>query len=159
MAVKPIPDGYEGITPYLCCREAARAIDFYTRAFGAVETTRMPGPNGTVGHAEIKVGGSIVMLADEYPEMGVVSPQTLGGTPTTLMIYVEDVDAVVQRAVAAGAKLLRPVEDQFYGDRSGQLEDPFGHRWNFATHTEDVPPDEMARRSEAYLRDQAGLQN
>lgn len=143
---KPIPDGLHGATPYLCCKEAARAIEFYKKAFGAVEAMRMAEPSGRIGHAEIKIGDAVIMLSDEYAEMGVRSPQALGGSPVAIHIYVDDVDALTTRAVAAGAKLLRPVADQFYGDRSGTLEDPFGHRWFFATHIEDVSPQELEKR-------------
>jgi PhnB protein len=149
MAVKPIPDGYHSVTPYLVVKRGARAIDFYKEVFGASERMRMNGPNGTVGHAELEVGDSVVMLADEFPDMGFRSPQSVGGTPVSLVLYVEDVDSCFDRAVAAGAKALRPVEDQFYGDRSGTLEDPFGHVWTVSTHKEDVPPDELRRRAEA----------
>jgi len=145
--VKPIPDGYPQVTPYLCIAGASAAIDFYSEVFGASERMRMPGPDGTIGHAEVEIGDSLIMLSDEFAEMGVRSPKAVGGTPVTLSVYVEDVDSVYDRAVRAGAKALRPVEDQFYGDRSGQFEDPFGHRWNVATHVEDVPEDEMERRA------------
>ena len=155
MAVKPIPDGYHSVTPYLIVKGAARAIDFYKNVFGASERMRMNGPNGTIGHAEIEVGDSVVMLADEFPDMGFRSPQSVGGTAVTLVLYVEDVDPCFDRAVAAGAKRLRPVEDQFYGDRSGTLEDPFGHVWTISTHKEDVPPEELRRRAEALMKQQA----
>ncbi len=145
--VKPIPDGYPRVTPYLCIDGASAAIDFYREVFAASERMRMPAPDGKVGHAELQLGDSVIMLSDEFPEMGVRSPQTVGGTPVTLSVYVEDVDGVFDRAIQAGATALRPVEDQFYGDRTGQFEDPFGHRWSVATHVEDVPPDEMARRA------------
>ena len=147
--VKPIPDGYHAVTPYLIVKDAARAIAFYQEAFGATELMRMMRPDGRVGHAEIRIGDSPVMLADEHPEIGARSPQTIGGTPITIQLYVPDVDATVARAVAAGARLTRPVADQFYGDRAGGLEDPFGHQWHVATHVEDVPEDEMARRAAA----------
>ena len=146
-SVKPIPDGYPEVTPYLCVDGAGAAIDFYTEVFGAQERFRMPAPEGRIGHAEIQIGGSLIMLADEFPAMGAVSPRTVGGTPVTLQVYVDDVDAVFERAVARGATAIRKVEDQFYGDRAGQFEDPFGHRWSVATHVEDVPPEEMARRA------------
>ncbi|MDQ3973362.1 MAG: VOC family protein [Actinomycetota bacterium] len=145
--VKPIPDGYPRVTPYLCIDGASAAIDFYREVFAASERMRMPAPDGKVGHAELQLGDSVIVLSDEFPEMGVRSPQTVGGTPVTLSVYVEDVDGVFDRAIQAGATALRPVEDQFYGDRTGQFEDPFGHRWSVATHVEDVPPDEMARRA------------
>lgn len=146
--VQPIPAGYPRLSAYLCVAGAARAIEFYTEVLGATVKMRMDGPDGTVGHAELELGDSILMLADEYPDMGFLSPTRIGGTSVTLHTYVEDVDAVFERALAAGAKALRPVENQFYGDRSGQFEDPFGHRWNVATHVEDVSPEEMARRAE-----------
>jgi PhnB protein len=147
--VKPIPDEYPRVTPYLIVDGASAAIEFYARVFGATERMRMPGPDGKIGHAELQLGDSMIMLADEYPEMDQRSPKTIGGTPVTLSVYVEDVDDTFDRAVQAGAKALRPVEDQFYGDRAGQFEDPFGHRWSIATHVEDVPPEEMAKRAEA----------
>ncbi len=147
MAVNPIPSGYPQVTPYLSVQGAAAAVEFYTQVFGATERMRMPGPGDTIGHCELELGSSLVMLADETPEIGFLSPKTLGGSPVILSVYVEDVDGVVERAVEAGATLLRPVEDQFYGDRSGQFEDPFGHRWSVASHVEDVSPDEMERRA------------
>jgi PhnB protein len=145
--VKPIPDGYPRVTPYLHVDGASAAIDFYTKVFGATERMRMPSPGGKVGHAELEFGDSLIMLADEFPEMGVLGPKTIGGTPVTIGLYVEDVDDVFERAIAEGAVSVRGVENQFYGDRAGQLEDPFGHRWSVATHVEDVPPDEMAKRA------------
>jgi PhnB protein len=145
--VQPIPKGYHEVTPYLSIRGAAEAIEFYKKAFGAKEIMRMPGPDGKLGHAEIAFGASRVMLSDEYPPMDFLSPQARGGTSVHLHVYVKDVDALVERAVAAGGKLVRPVENQFYGDRSGSIQDPFGHVWHFATHVEDVPPKEMARRA------------
>lgn len=145
--VKPIPEGYPQLSPYLTVVGAAAAIDFYTSVFGAKERTRMPAPGGLIGHAELQLGDSVVMLSDEFPEFGNTSPATVGGTPVTLSIYVEDVDDVFARAVAAGASEVRPVETQFYGDRMGILDDPFGHRWSVASHVEDVDPDEMARRA------------
>src|SRR5271154_1298112 len=147
--VRPIPEGYHAITPYLALRDAARAIEFYKKAFGATELMRIAAPGGRVGHAELKIGDSIIMLSDEHPEMGARAPQTVGGSPVGLMLYVENVDAVADRAVTAGAKLTHPVEDKFYGDRSGTLTDPFGHVWHVSTHKEDVPPDELRRRAEA----------
>ena len=149
MAVKTIPDGYHSVTPYLIISGAAEAIDYYKKAFGATELLRMPAPGGKVGHAEIKIGDSPIMLADEFPEMGYKSPKTLGGSPVSLMIYVADVDTVFDQAIAAGGKVQRPVKDQFYGDRSGTLEDPFGHVWHVATHKEDVSAEEMERRAKA----------
>lgn len=147
MTVKPIPDDYRGATPYLCIKDAARAIDFYVKAFGARETMRMAQPDGRVGHAEIRIGNAPVMLADEFPEMGFRSPKTLGGSPVNILVYVEDVDAFAKQAEAAGATIKRPLADQFYGDRVVVLEDPFGHSWSFATHVEDVSPDEMRKRA------------
>jgi PhnB protein len=144
---KPIPEGYPQVTPYLAVDGANAAIEFYAKVFGTRERMRLPGPDGTVGHAELQLGDSLIMLADEAPQTGVRGPKAVGGTPVTISVYVDDVDGVVDRAVNAGAKVLRPVEDQFYGDRVGQLEDPFGHRWSVATHIEDVSPDEMARRA------------
>jgi PhnB protein len=146
-SVKPIPDGYPRVSAYLIIDGASDAIDFYTDVFGASERMRMGDPSGKVGHAELAIGDSVVMLADEYPEMDAVGPKTVGGTPVTMSVYVEDVDATFDRAVKAGAKALRPVENQFYGDRSGQFLDPFGHKWSVASHIEDVPPDEMAKRA------------
>ena len=147
--VTPIPDGYETITPYLSVKDGEAAIEFYKKAFGATEVMRMPGPQGKgVGHADLVLFGRMhLMLADEYPEMGHVSPQTLGGSPVLLHIYVEDVDATVERAVSAGAKLTRPLRDEFYGDRSGGIEDPFGHHWSFATRKEIVSEEEMQKRA------------
>jgi PhnB protein len=145
--VDPIPDGYPRLSPYLVVDGAARAIDFYHEVLGATERMRMPGPDGRIGHAELQLGDSVIMLADEYPEMDVRGPKAIGGTPVTLGVYVEDVDATFEAAIAAGAEALRPVEDQFYGDRSGQFVDPFGHRWSVSSHVEDVPPDEMAKRA------------
>ncbi len=156
MAVKAIPDGYRSVTPYLIVKGADRAIDFYKKVFGAVQRMRMDGPNGTVGHAEIEIDDSIIMLADEFPDMGFRSPQSLGGTGVSLHLYVKDVDACFNRAVAAGAKVLRPVEDQFYGDRSGTVEDPFGHVWTISTHKEDLSPEELQKRSEAFMKQQGG---
>jgi PhnB protein len=149
--VDPVPEGYPVVTPYLCVRGAADAIGFYTDIFGATERMRMPGPDDAIGHAELQIRDSVVMLSDEFPDMGVLSPQSLGGTPVTLSIYVDDVDGVIDRAIAAGATLDRPIEDRFYGDRSGQIVDPWGHRWSIATHVEDVPPDEMQRRAAEFM--------
>ncbi|MBI3191689.1 MAG: VOC family protein [Pedosphaera parvula] len=146
MKTKTRPNGYHTATPYLIVRGAAQAIDFYQRVFGAVEKMRLPGPGGKVMHAEIQVGDSPIMLADEFPEMNALSPQSIGGSPILLLLYVEDVDGVVSQATAAGAAVERPVQNQFYGDRAGTLIDPFGHRWTIATHIEDVPPEELERR-------------
>ena len=148
--VNPIPDGYPRITPYLCVDGAAEAIEFYTAVLGFTERHRMTF-DGRIGHCELSVGDSLIRLSDEYPEMGVVGPKTLGGTPMSMNVYVEDSDATFAAAVAAGATALRPVEDQFYGDRSGQFEDPWGHRWGVATHIEDVDDDEIARRAAAMM--------
>src|SRR3954447_18496167 len=147
--VKPVPDGYSTVTPYLIIDGAAAAIDFYRRAFGAEELVRMPMQGGRVGHAEIQIGDSRVMLADEFPEMDARGPKSRGGTAVTILLYVNDCDAVFGRAVAAGAKVRKAMQDQFYGDRSGTLEDPFGHVWTVATHKEDVTPEEMRRRMKA----------
>jgi len=149
MAVKPIPDGYHSVTPYMIVKGAAKAIDFYKNAFGATELMRFPGPNNTVMHAEIKIGDSVVMLADEHESGPYRSPMAVGGTPISLMVYVEDVDTVFNQAVSLGANSTREVEDQFYGDRSGNLTDPFGHVWTIATHKEDVSSEEMERRMAA----------
>ena len=152
MATKPVPDGYRTATPYLIVNGAAAAIEFYKHVFAATEMLRMADPQGRVGHAEIKIGDSVIMLADEHPAMGYRGPRSLGGSSVSILLYLEDVDAVFERAVKAGAKAQRPVMDQFYGDRSGTLEDPFGHMWTVATHVEDVPPEEMQRRAQAAMR-------
>lgn len=149
--VKPIPEGYRNITPYLTIKNAAAAIDFYKQAFGAQERMRMTDPGGRIGHAEIQIGDSVVMMSDEYPEMGAQSPQSIGGTAVMMHLYVEDVDAVVERALKAGGTLERPVEDQFYGDRAGLVTDPFGHKWWVSTHVEDVPPEELEQRAKAAM--------
>ena len=146
--VKPIPDEYPQLTPYICVDGAKEAMEFYAKVFGAEERMHLPGPDGKIGHAELTLGESVIMLADEYPDIGFLSPPRIGGTAVTLHAYVEDVDAVFEKALAAGAKSLQPVENQFYGDRSGQFEDPFGHRWSVATHVEDVDEAEMARRAQ-----------
>jgi PhnB protein len=145
MAVKPIPDGYRSVTPYLIIKGAADALDFYQKAFGAEERMRLDS-KGMIMHAEIKIGDSVVMLADEFPDMGYVGPQAIGGSPVSLMVYVKDVDRVFEQAIAAGAKEKRPVNNEFYGDRVGTLVDPYGHVWSIATHVEDVSADEMDRR-------------
>ena len=144
-SVRAIPEGYHSVTPYLAVDDAAAAIEFYKQAFGATERMRLATPGGKVGHAEIEIGSSCIMLSDEWPDRGFRGPKTVGGTPVTLHLYVEDVDAVVAQALATGAKVVRPVKDQFYGDRSGTIEDPFGHVWHVATHKEDS----VARRAEA----------
>jgi len=142
--------------PYLCCRDAARALEFYAAAFGAVETMRLAEPGGRIGHAEITIGDALVMLSDEYPEMDIRSPQALGGSPVMIHLYVPDVDAFAARAVGAGATLERPVADQFYGDRSGQLRDPFGHRWSVATRKDALSAEEITRRYEKLVTEEAG---
>jgi PhnB protein len=154
--VEPIPAEYSGVTPYLAVNDAAAAIEFYKQGFGATEIMRLPEPSGKIGHAEVKIGNAIVMLADEHPANGHVSPATLGGSTVKLHMYVEDVDAFFEKAVAAGAKVLIPVADQFYGDRSGRLEDPFGHVWLVSTHTEDLSLEEIQRRMEAYSKKEPG---
>jgi len=146
--VKPIPDGYHSITPYLIIKGAAEAIDFYKKAFNAIELFRMD-HEGKIGHAEIKIGDSPIMLADENSEMGYLGPKSLGGTPVSLLIYVEDVDKIYKQALKSGGTELKPLQDQFYGDRSGTLSDPFGHIWTVATHTEDLSQEEMDRRMAA----------
>jgi PhnB protein len=146
---KAIPDGYHNVTPYLIVNDAAAAIEFYKKAFGATELMRMPKPNGKIGHAEIRIGDSPIMLADEAPEMGARSPRTFGGSPVSIFLYVDDVDTTFARAVDGGAKVQRPLADQFYGDRTGGVEDPFGHVWYIATHVEDVSPEEMKKRAAA----------
>jgi PhnB protein len=152
MATQSVPDGYHSVTPYLIVKGAADAIEFYKRAFGASELMRMPSPDGRIAHAEIKIGDSTIMLADEHPEMGYRSPQSLGGAGVSMMVYVERVDEVFKSSVANGAKELQPVKDQFYGDRSGTLRDPFGHTWTIATHVEDIAPDEMRKRAEQFMK-------
>ncbi|HVM14081.1 MAG TPA: VOC family protein [Egibacteraceae bacterium] len=145
--VHAVPEGYPRVMPYLILDGASAAMEFYAQVFGARERMRMPGPGGTIGHAELTIGDSVIMLADGDPDMDIRDPRAVGGTPVLLHVYVEDVDACVERATAAGARLLEPVQDKFYGDRTGQFEDPFGHRWSVATHVEDVTPEEMARRA------------
>jgi PhnB protein len=154
--VQPVPEGYPRLSPYLCVDGAAKAIEFYTEVLGATEKMRMDGPDGRVGHAELAIGDSLLMLADEHPDIGFLSPQRIGGTAVTLSVYVDDVDATFEKALAAGSKSLRAPENQFYGDRSGQFEDPFGHRWSVATHVEDIDPEEMARRAEQQATESAG---
>jgi PhnB protein len=149
--VKPIPDGYQALTPYLIIGGAASAIEFYQKVFGATELMRLASPDGKIGHAELMINDSRIMLADESPQTDARGPRSVGGSPVMLMLYGEDVDATAKRAIAAGAKLTRPIEDQFYGDRAGGLEDPFGHHWHIATHKEDVSPEEMKRRAAALF--------
>jgi len=149
MAVEPIPQGYGTVTPYLHLKNAAAAIDFYKAAFGAVEIMRLADPSGRIGHAELQIGTSRIMLADEVPQRYIRGPESLGGSSASFLIYDVQVDARFEQAVAAGARVLMPVKDQFYGDRSGTLEDPFGHRWTISTYVEDVPPEEMNKRFEA----------
>ena len=150
--VKPIPEGYHAVTPYLIVNGGAKAIDFYKKAFGAMELFRMAQPDGKIGHAEIKIGDSPIMLADEAPAMDAKSPQSFGGSPVGIHLYVEDVDKVFNQAIAAGSKVERPVEDKFYGDRAGGVIDPFGHRWYISTHKEDVPPEELEKRAAALYK-------
>ena len=154
MAVKAIPEGYHSVSPYLVCKSAAKAIDYYTKVFGAQETVRMPGPNGSVMHAEIKIGDSIVMLSDENKERGNLSPESIGGTAVSVMLYIDDVDGVYSRAVAAGGKGEMPPADMFWGDRMGNIVDPFGHKWAIATHKEDVSPEELASRMKEWSKAQ-----
>jgi len=150
--VKPVPDGYHSATPYLIVDGAARAIDYYTRAFGATELMRIPAPGDRIGHAEIKIGDSVIMLADEHPEIQARGPEHYGGSPVSILLYVDDVDALFKRAIAAGGTETRPVANQFYGDRSGSLTDPFGHRWHLSTHVEDVSMGELNRRMAALAK-------
>ncbi len=152
MPVKPIPDGYHSVTPYLIIKGAAKALDFYKKALAAEELMRMPAPDGSIAHAEIKVGNSPIMIADENPTWGNRSPQSLNGSPVIIHLYVNDVDKVAASAIAAGAKVLMPVTDQFYGDRSGRFQDPFGHLWVISTHKEDLTPDEIGRRAEKAMK-------
>lgn len=156
MGVKAKPDGYHSITPYLITHDAPAAIEFYKKAFGATELMRLPGPGGKVMHAEIKIGDSPIMLADEFPEMGIHSAMSLGGSPVSLLIYTENVDAMFAQALAAGATEKKPLADQFYGDRSGTIGDPFGHSWTIASHTEDVSPEEIERRFGEMMKQMGG---
>jgi PhnB protein len=151
MATKPIPEGYHAVTPYLCVDDAAQAIDYYKKAFGANETVRMAGPDGKIAHAELEIGDSRVMLSDAFPQFTTRPPKELGGTSVGIFMYVEDVDAVVKRASDVGGTITMEVADQFWGDRFGALTDPFGHLWTIATHVEDVPPEEMAKRAEEAM--------
>jgi len=156
MATKPIPEGYHTVTPYLAVDDAAEAIEYYKKAFGAKERSRMEAPDGSIGHAELEIGDSLVMLSDPFPQATTRTPKELGGTTATVFLYVDDVDAVVKRAVDAGASVTMEVADQFWGDRFGAITDPFGHSWSIATHVEDVPPDEMARRAEEAMAQMGG---
>jgi PhnB protein len=156
MPVKPIPDGYHSVTPYLAVKQAADAIEFYKRAFGAKERMRLRAPGGKVGHAELEIGDSVVMIADEYPEMDFRSPDHYGGSAVSLHLYVKDVDAAFRRATEAGAKPLRSVQNQFYGDRTGTISDPFGHVWHLATHREDLSPEEIDKRAQAAFQKEPG---
>jgi PhnB protein len=149
MAPRPIPEGYHTATPYLIVKGAAEALEYYKKAFGARETMRFAAPGGKIGHAEIRIGDSAIMLADEHPDMGYRGPKSIGGTPVSILLYVEDVDRWFERAIAAGGKVMRPVANQFYGDRTGTLTDPFGHVWSISSHVEDVSPEEMHRRERA----------
>ena len=152
MAVKPSPDNYRRITPYLVVQGAEKAIEFYTQLFGLTETMRMVGPDGRIGHAELQIGDSTIMLADEFPEMDIRGPKSLGGSPVSLLIYVTDVDTTFPKAIAAGSEIKRPIQNQFYGDRSGTLTDPFGHTWTIATRIENIATDEMQRRGEEFMK-------
>jgi len=152
-AVKSVPEGYPSLSPYLIVRDGAAAIDFYQKVFGAKLRMKLDGPGGRIGHAELEIGNGLVMLADEHPEMGALAPTTIGGTPVGLHLYLEDVDAVAKKAIAAGATLKRPVENQFYGDRLGSIIDPFGHLWHISTHVEDVSPEEIGRRAAAMAKE------
>ena len=152
--VKPIPDGYPRVMAYLAIDGAADAIEFYKKIFGAKERMRMGGPDGKVGHAELQIGDSVIMLADSFPDMGNLDPKKLGGSPVTMTIYVEDVDKTHKAAIKAGSKEIQPIEDKFYGDRASQFDDPWGHRWNVMTHIEDVSPEEMDKRMAAFATEQ-----
>jgi PhnB protein len=156
MSVRPIPEGYRTITPYLAVDDAAEAIEYYKKAFGAKERGRMEAPGGKIGHAELEVGDSLVMLSDALPQFSTRPPTELGGTSVSVLMYVEDVDAVVKQAVDAGGTVTMEVADQFWGDRFGTVQDPFGHLWSIATHVEDVPPDEMAERAQAAMAAMSG---
>jgi PhnB protein len=156
MAVKPIPEGYHTLAPYLAVDNADEAIDYYKEAFGAKERVRMEAPGGAIGHAELEIGDSVVMLSDPFPQASTKSPKELGGSSVSVFMYVEDVDAVVKQAVDAGATVLMEVADQFWGDRFGTVQDPFGHTWSVATHVEDVPPEEIAERAKAAMADMSG---
>ena len=154
--VKPIPEGYHTVTPYLSLQGAAEALEFYKKAFGARELMRLDAPGGKIAHAEMKIGDSIIMMADEFPDMDFLSPLTRGGSTVNLHLYVHKVDEMVDGAVKAGATLLRAVKDQFYGDRTGSVRDPFGHVWHLATHTEDLSKAELRKRADAAMKEMAG---
>ena len=156
MAVNPIPEGYPQVIPYLSIQGAGKAIDFYSNVFGFEEIVRMGGPEDKIGHAEMKLGDSVIMLSDEMPDMGNKSPKTIGGSPVTVCLYVEDVDSIYKKAIDNGATEITPLDNQFYGDRSGQFEDPFGHRWNVSSHVEDVSPEEMEKRMAEMMGGQGG---
>jgi PhnB protein len=156
MAVKPIPEGYHTLSPYLAVEDANQAIDYYKKAFGAKERVRMEAPGGAIGHAELEIGDSVVMLSDPFPQSSTRPPKELGGSSVSVFMYVEDVDAVVKRAVDSGATVLMEVEDQFWGDRFGTVQDPFGHSWSIATHVEDVAPEEIAERAKAAMAEMSG---
>jgi PhnB protein len=156
MPVQPVPEGYHTVTPYLAVESAQEAIDFYGRAFGAKERSRMPGPEDTIAHAELEIGDSLVMLSDPFPQATTRPPKELGGTSVNIFLYVDNVDDFVQKAVDAGATVTMPIEDQFWGDRFGAVTDPFGHTWSVATHVEDVPPEEMAERAKTAMAAMAG---
>lgn len=151
MGVKPIPEGYNTVTPYIAVDDAAKAIEFYRRAFGAKERVKMEGPPGKISHAELEIGDSVIMLSDPFPQSPLKTPKEIGGTTASMLLYVEDVDEAVQQAVDAGAKITMEIENQFWGDRFGRVEDPFGHSWQIATHVEDVAPEEMAKRAEQAM--------
>jgi PhnB protein len=153
--VKPIPDGYTSVTPYITIKGAPAAIEFYKKAFGAEEVLRLTAPNGDIAHAEIRIGNAHIMLHEEAPDWKALSPQTIGDSASSIMLYVPDCDAVFQRAVEAGASVTMPIADQFYGDRCGNVKDPFGHKWSIATHIEDVPPDEIERRAAKMFAEMA----
>jgi PhnB protein len=156
--VNAIPAGYHTATPFMIIGDAAAAIEFYKKAFGAVELYRMPTPDGKIAHAEIKIGDSPFMIAEEAPDRGYLGAKALGGTPISILLYVEDVDAMAEQAIAAGATLVKPVRDEFYGDRTGSFADPFGHQWHIATHKEDVSPEEMNRRMNEHMAQQSAQQ-
>jgi PhnB protein len=153
--VKTVPEGYNSVTPYMTIKNAAKAIEYYKKIFGAVEVMRISQPDGRVGHAELKIGDSKIMICDEFPNMGARGPEAVGGTPVSIHLYIADVDDVVKRAVAAGAKATQPMQDKFYGDRAGGIIDPFGHSWYIATHTEDMSMEEMQLRAEEFTKKQA----